>query len=190
MVAVKAALDAANAAIDRALMTVLDGADNALGSANNAVFDADKALKAAADDTVKATAQTTMDAANAALPTAQAADDATRAADRADLPSTFDATTADAGKANRSGHDDLRPDCRPTGRAYPTRIRYSGLSLPCRIGNGWFGGLLTATVLAISAQMGNICSGLWYRIVIALVTVVIGTLLVPNGTRKKWIFAE
>ncbi len=73
---------------------------------------------------------------------------------------------------------------------YPTRIRYSGLSLPYHIGNGWFGGLLPATVLAISAQTGNIYSGLWYPIVVALATVVIGVLLVPNATHKKSIFSE
>ena len=73
---------------------------------------------------------------------------------------------------------------------YPTRIRYSGMSLPYHIGNGWFGGLLPALVLAISAQYGNIYSGLWYPIIVALMTVVIGTLLVPNGTHKKSIFSE
>jgi hypothetical protein len=73
---------------------------------------------------------------------------------------------------------------------YPTRIRYSGLSLPYHIGNGWFGGLLPALVLAISAQTGNIYSGLWYPIIVAGITVVIGALLVPNGTHKKSIFSE
>lgn len=73
---------------------------------------------------------------------------------------------------------------------YPTRIRYSGLSLPYHIGNGWFGGLLPATAFAISAQTGDIYAGLWYAIVIALMTVVIGTLFVPNGTHKKDIFAD
>lgn len=73
---------------------------------------------------------------------------------------------------------------------YPTRIRYSGLSLPYHIGNGWFGGLLPATAFAISAQSGNIYAGLWYAIVVALMTVVIGTLFVPGGTHKKDIFAE
>lgn len=73
---------------------------------------------------------------------------------------------------------------------FPTRIRYSGLSLPYHIGNGWFGGLLPATAFAISAQTGNIYAGLWYAIVVALMTVVIGTLFVPNGTHKKSIFAE
>ncbi|MDR0810522.1 MAG: MFS transporter [Gemmobacter sp.] len=73
---------------------------------------------------------------------------------------------------------------------YPTRIRYSGLSLPYHIGNGWFGGLLPATAFAISAQSGNIYAGLWYAIVIALMTVVIGALFVPGGTHKKDIFAD
>jgi MFS family permease len=73
---------------------------------------------------------------------------------------------------------------------FPTRIRYSGMSLPYHIGNGWFGGLLPATALAISAQTGNIYSGLWYAIVISVMTVVIGAIFVPNGTHKKNIFAE
>ena len=47
---------------------------------------------------------------------------------------------------------------------FPTRIRYSGLSLPYHIGNGWFGGFLPATVFAIVAATGNIYSGLWYPI--------------------------
>ena len=72
---------------------------------------------------------------------------------------------------------------------FPTRIRYSGLSLPYHIGNGWFGGLMPATAFAISAQTGNIYAGLWYAIVIAVMTVVIGTIFVPGGTHKKDIFA-
>jgi MFS family permease len=73
---------------------------------------------------------------------------------------------------------------------YPTRIRYSGLSLPYHIGNGWFGGLLPATAFAISAQAGNIYTGLWYAISVAVMTVIIGTIFVPNGTHKKSIFTE
>ncbi len=73
---------------------------------------------------------------------------------------------------------------------FPTRIRYSGLSLPYHIGNGWFGGLLPATAFAISAQTGNIYSGLWYAIVVAVMTVVIGAIFVPGGTHKKDIFAD
>jgi MFS family permease len=73
---------------------------------------------------------------------------------------------------------------------FPTRIRYSGLSLPYHIGNGWFGGLMPATAFAISAQTGNIYAGLWYAIVVAVMTVVIGTIFVPGGTHKKDIFAD
>jgi MFS family permease len=73
---------------------------------------------------------------------------------------------------------------------FPTRIRYSGLSLPYHIGNGWFGGLMPATAFAISAQSGNVYGGLWYPIVIAVITVVIGIIFVPNGTHKKDIFAD
>ncbi|WP_233141205.1 MFS transporter [Haematobacter missouriensis] len=72
---------------------------------------------------------------------------------------------------------------------FPTRIRYSGMSLPYHIGNGWFGGLLPATAFAISAQSGNIYSGLWYAIVVALMTVVIGAIFVPN-THKRDIFSD
>ncbi len=73
---------------------------------------------------------------------------------------------------------------------FPTRIRYSGLSLPYHIGNGWFGGLMPATAFAISAQTGSVYGGLWYPIVIASATVIIGLLLVPGGTHKKDIFAD
>ena len=73
---------------------------------------------------------------------------------------------------------------------FPTRIRYSGLSLPYHIGNGWFGGLMPATAFAISAQSGNIYGGLWYAIVVAMMTVVIGALFVPGNTHKKDIFAD
>lgn len=73
---------------------------------------------------------------------------------------------------------------------YPTRIRYSGMSLPYHIGNGWFGGLLPFLAAAIAVQAGNIYSGLWYAVGIALMTVVIGTIFVPGGTHKKSIFAD
>jgi MFS family permease len=71
---------------------------------------------------------------------------------------------------------------------FPTRIRYSSMSLPYHIGNGWFGGFLPATAFAMNAQTGDIYFGLWYPIVIALVTVVIGTLFVPE-TKDVDIFA-
>jgi MFS family permease len=63
---------------------------------------------------------------------------------------------------------------------FPTRIRYSGLSLPYHIGNGWFGGFLPATVFAIVAATGNIYSGLWYPIGIAAMSFVIGLIFLPE----------
>lgn len=63
---------------------------------------------------------------------------------------------------------------------FPTRIRYTGMSLPYHIGNGWFGGLLPATSFAMVAGTGDIYYGLWYPIVFALATFVIGMLLVPE----------
>jgi MFS family permease len=59
---------------------------------------------------------------------------------------------------------------------FPTRIRYTGMSLPYHIGNGWFGGFLPAIVFALSASAGNIYYGLWYPIVIAVMSLIIGTL--------------
>jgi MFS family permease len=63
---------------------------------------------------------------------------------------------------------------------FPSRIRYSGMSLPYHIGNGWFGGFLPATVFAIAAWTGNIYSGLWYPVVIATMSLVIGFLFLPE----------
>ncbi len=63
---------------------------------------------------------------------------------------------------------------------FPTRIRYSGLSLPYHIGNGWFGGFLPATVFAIVAATGNIYSGLWYPIVVAAFSFVVGLIFLPE----------
>jgi hypothetical protein len=70
---------------------------------------------------------------------------------------------------------------------FPTRIRYTGMSLPYHIGNGWFGGFLPPTAFAIVAASGNIFSGLWYPIVIALMTFVIGLLFMPE-TKDRDIF--
>jgi hypothetical protein len=63
---------------------------------------------------------------------------------------------------------------------FPTRIRYSSMSLPYHIGNGWFGGLLPTFAFAIVAATGNIYSGLWYPIIIAGMTLVIGMLFVKD----------
>ena len=80
---------------------------------------------------------------------------------------------------------------------FPTRIRYTSMSLPYHLGNGWFGGLLPPMSFAIGAQTGDIYSGLWYPVVIAGLTALCGTLLLretrnvnihaperPRGTRR------
>jgi MFS family permease len=72
---------------------------------------------------------------------------------------------------------------------FPTRIRYTGMSLPYHIGNGWFGGFLPPTAFAIVAATGNIFQGLWYPIVIALMTFVVGLLFVPE-TKDRDIYAN
>ncbi|WP_376087407.1 MFS transporter [Roseomonas sp. CCTCC AB2023176] len=71
---------------------------------------------------------------------------------------------------------------------FPTRIRYTSMSLPYHIGNGWFGGLMPATAFAMIAQTGDVYYGLWYPIVIALATVVIGFFFVPE-TKDRDLFA-
>jgi MFS family permease len=63
---------------------------------------------------------------------------------------------------------------------FPTRIRYTSMSLPYHIGNGWFGGTLPAIAFAIVAGTGNIYSGLWYPIIIAGITLVVGTLFLKD----------
>jgi MFS family permease len=63
---------------------------------------------------------------------------------------------------------------------FPTRIRYTGMSLPYHIGNGWFGGLLPPIAVALVAATGNIYAGLWYPIVIAAMTFVIGLIFIPE----------
>jgi MFS family permease len=63
---------------------------------------------------------------------------------------------------------------------FPTRIRYTSMSLPYHIGNGWFGGFLPTTAFALVALTGNIYSGLWYPVIVAAITVVIGTLFLPE----------
>ena len=63
---------------------------------------------------------------------------------------------------------------------FPTNIRYTSMSLPYHIGNGWFGGMLPLLATAIVAWTGNIYAGLWYPIVIALITVVIGFLFLKD----------
>jgi MFS family permease len=71
---------------------------------------------------------------------------------------------------------------------FPTRIRYTSMSLPYHIGNGWFGGLLPTTAFALVAFKGDIYYGLWYPIIVAVVTFVIGMLFVKE-TKNNDIYA-
>ena len=68
---------------------------------------------------------------------------------------------------------------------FPTRIRYTAMSLPYHIGNGWFGGFLPTTAFAMVAATGDIYYGLWYPIVVAAATVVIGLMFLPETFRRN-----
>jgi MFS family permease len=68
---------------------------------------------------------------------------------------------------------------------FPARIRYSAMSLPYHIGNGWFGGFLPTTAFAMVAATGNIYYGLWYPIVVAAATVVIGLFFLPETFKRS-----
>ena len=63
---------------------------------------------------------------------------------------------------------------------FPTKIRYTSMSLPYHIGNGWFGGMLPLTATAMVAATGDIYYGLWYPIVVAVMTVIIGALFLKD----------
>jgi MFS family permease len=68
---------------------------------------------------------------------------------------------------------------------FPTRIRYTSMSLPYHIGNGWFGGFLPTTAFAMVAATGDIYYGLWYPIVACAATVIVGLLLLPETFRRS-----
>jgi predicted MFS family arabinose efflux permease len=68
---------------------------------------------------------------------------------------------------------------------FPARIRYSAMSLPYHIGNGWFGGFLPTTAFAMVAATGDIYYGLWYPIVVAAATLVIGLFLLPETFKRS-----
>ena len=72
---------------------------------------------------------------------------------------------------------------------FPTRIRYTAMSMPYHIGNGWIGGLMPACAFAMVAATGDIYFGLWYPAACALITVVVGFLFIPE-TKDKDIYAE
>ena len=68
---------------------------------------------------------------------------------------------------------------------FPTKIRYTSMSLPYHIGNGWFGGMLPLLATAMVASTGNIYAGLWYPIVVAVMTAVVGFLFLREP--RTWI---
>jgi hypothetical protein len=68
---------------------------------------------------------------------------------------------------------------------FPTRIRYTSMSLPYHIGNGWFGGMLPLLATAIVAASGNIYQGLWYPIGIAVMTLVVGVLFLKETKNRS-----
>ncbi|MCY7398092.1 MAG: MFS transporter [Sphingomonas bacterium] len=68
---------------------------------------------------------------------------------------------------------------------FPTRIRYTSMSLPYHIGNGWLGGFLPTTAFAMVAATGNIYYGLWYPVTVAVITLVAGLLFLPETFKRK-----
>ncbi|MFN4241222.1 MAG: MFS transporter [Erythrobacter cryptus] len=68
---------------------------------------------------------------------------------------------------------------------FPARIRYTAMSLPYHLGNGWFGGFLPTTAFAIVAATGNIYAGLWYPVAICLITVIVGLVFLPETFRRR-----
>ncbi|MDP9141593.1 MAG: MFS transporter, partial [Pseudomonadota bacterium] len=68
---------------------------------------------------------------------------------------------------------------------FPARIRYTAMSIPYHVGNGWIGGLLPATAFALVAASGSTYAGLWYPFAFALISFIIGGLFLPEtrGTR-------
>lgn len=68
---------------------------------------------------------------------------------------------------------------------FPTRIRYTALSLPYHVGVGWFGGFLPATAFAIVAATGNICAGLWYPVGVSALGFIVTLFLLPETYRRE-----
>jgi MFS family permease len=68
---------------------------------------------------------------------------------------------------------------------FPTRIRYTSMSLPYHIGNGWFGGMLPLTATVLVAQNGNIYAGLWYPVIVAALTLILGVVFIRESKDHK-----
>ena len=74
---------------------------------------------------------------------------------------------------------------RKSARIFPARIRYTSLSIPYHIGNGWFGGFLPLIAASLLAATGNLYAGLIYPITVALITVVVGGLYIKESRHVK-----
>ena len=68
---------------------------------------------------------------------------------------------------------------------FPARVRYTSMSLPYHIGNGWFGGLLPTIAFAIVASTGNIYAGIWYPVIIAGITFVVALFFLPETYKRN-----
>jgi MFS family permease len=68
---------------------------------------------------------------------------------------------------------------------FPARIRYTSVSLPYHLGNGWFGGFLPSIAFAMVAATGDVYHGLWYPIVVALATAIVGTMFMPETKDRE-----
>jgi hypothetical protein len=68
---------------------------------------------------------------------------------------------------------------------FPTRIRYTSMSLPYHIGNGWFGGMLPLTATVLVASSGSIYAGLWYPVIVAAMSLILGVLFIRETKDHK-----
>jgi len=68
---------------------------------------------------------------------------------------------------------------------FPARIRYTSMSFPYHLGNGWFGGFLPVTAFAIVTATGDVYAGLWYPIGVALMTLIVGAIFLPETSRRQ-----
>ena len=212
--AAKAALDEAKVGIDAAALTALTGAEAALKVAKAAVTTAEGALKKATDGTdeaAKTAAQTALDAANAAVPASQAALDTARVAVPADILANYDAAAAVVatesglkGGFEKSVNDALKAAGYPMVAADNTTVAKAQTFIDIFTAQKLtIIAVLTYLIILVTMVYGPIAAmlvelfptriiyaGLWYAIVVAVMTVVIGTLFVPGGTHKKDIFAD
>jgi hypothetical protein len=71
---------------------------------------------------------------------------------------------------------------------FPTKIRYTSMSLPYHLGNGWFGGFLPFIAASITVATGNMYAGLWYPIAVALMTFIVGTMFIKETKDRPLMY--